>query len=216
MSLEISSGNTMEEILSAYPSAKLGLFRRYHVGGCTACGYQPTDTLEQVMADHNIPDPLESVIACILESGQVEAGLQILPTVVAAALKPTPEKPLGDVSSPEVEAALERGESWPLIDVRSPEEWGNSHIPGAQFLTVELKFEALDTWPKDTRIVFYSNAGHRSLEVASYFMAYGFTNVRNMAGGLEAWSGELQDWNVPPLTAEGSARNDQAPEFQSV
>ena len=216
MSLEISSGNTMEEILSAYPSAKLGLFRRYHVGGCTACGYQPTDTLEQVMADHNISDPLESVIACILESGEVEAGLQILPTVVAAALKPTPEKPLGEVSSPEVEAALERGESWPLIDVRSPEEWGNGHIPGAQFLTVELKFEALDTWPKDTRIVFYSNAGRRSLEVASYFMAYGFTNVRNMAGGLEAWSGELQASNVPPLMVEVSAINDRAPEFQSV
>ena len=97
----------------------------------------------------------------------------------------------------------------PLIDVRSPEEWGNGHIPGAQFLTVELKFEALDTWPKDTRIVFYSNAGHRSLEVASYFMAYGFTNVRNMAGGLEAWSGELQDLNVPPLTVEVSAINDR-------
>ena len=211
MSLEISSGNTMEEILNAYPSAKLGLFRRYHVGGCTACGYQPTDTLEQVMAEHNIPDLLEFVIACIVESGQVEAGLQILPAVVAAALKPKQQTRLVDVSSPEVEAALERGESWPLIDVRSPEEWMNGHIPEAQFLTLELKFEALDTWPKDTRIVFYSNAGCRSLEVASYFMAYGFTNVRNMAGGLEAWSGELQVPNVRSLTVEGSATNDQVP-----
>lgn len=53
----------------------------------------------------------------------------------------------------------------------------NGYLPEAQFLTLELKFEALDTWPKDTRIVFYSNAGHRSLEVSSYFMAYCFTNV---------------------------------------
>ena len=96
-----------------------------------------------------------------------------------------------------------------LIDVRSPEEWMNGHIPEAQFLTLELKFEALDTWPKDTRIVFYSNAGRRSLEVASYFMAYGFTNVRNMAGGLEAWSVELLASNVPPLTVEVSATNDR-------
>ena len=212
MSLEIRASTTMEEILSAYPSAKLGFFRRYHIGGCTACGYQPTDTLEQVMGDHNISDPLEAVIACILESRRVEAGLQILPTAVAAALKPKQETRLVDVSSPEVEAALERGESWPLIDVRSPEERVNGHIPGAQFLTLELKFEALDTWPKDTRIVFYSNAGRRSLEVASYFMAYGFTNVRNMAGGLEAWSGELQVPNVPPpLTVEVSAINDRSP-----
>ena len=211
MSLEIRASTTMEEILSAYPSAKLGLFRRYHIGGCAACGYQPTDTLEQAIGGHNISDPLEAVIACILESGQVEAGLQILPAVVAAALKPKQESRLVDVSSPEVEAALERGESWPLIDVRSPEEWVNGHIPEAQFLTLELKFEALDTWPKDTRIVFYSNAGHRSLEVASYFMAYGFTNVRNMAGGLEAWSAELLASNIPPLTVEGSATNDQVP-----
>ena len=58
---------------------------------------------------------------------------------------------------------------------------------------------------------FYSNAGRRSLEVASYFMAYGFTNVRNMAGGLEAWSVELMASNVPPLTVEVSATNDQVP-----
>ena len=210
-SLKISASTTMEEILNAYPSAKLGLFRRYHVGGCTACGYQPTDTLEQVMAEHNIPDQLEVVIACLVESGHVEAGLQILPTAVAAALKPKQESRLFDVSSPEVEAALERGESGPLIDVRSPEEWQNGHIPEAQFLTLDLKFEALDSWPKDTRIVFYSNAGHRSLEVVSYFVAYGFTNVRNMAGGLEAWSGELQASNVPPLTVEVTAMNDRSP-----
>ena len=183
MSLEISAGTTMGDILSAYPSAKLGLFRRYHIGGCAACGYQPEDTLEKAMGDHNIADPLEAVIACIVESRQVEAGFQILPSVVAAALKPQ----LTGVSSPEVEAALERGESWPLIDVRSPEEWEKGHISGAQFLTLELKFEALDTWSKDSRIVFYSNTGLRSLDVASYFMAYGFTNVRNMTGGLEAW-----------------------------
>ena len=43
--LEIGLNTTMDEILRVYPSAKLGLFRRYHIGGCTACGYQLTDTL---------------------------------------------------------------------------------------------------------------------------------------------------------------------------
>ena len=76
MSLEIRARTTMEEILSAYPSAKLGLFRRYHIGGCAACGYQPTDTLEQAIGDHNISDPLEAVIACILESRQVRRGFK--------------------------------------------------------------------------------------------------------------------------------------------
>lgn len=43
--VEISPSNTMEEILYAYPSANVGLFQRYHIGGRTSCGYQPVDTL---------------------------------------------------------------------------------------------------------------------------------------------------------------------------
>ncbi len=43
-------------------------------------------------------------------------------------------------------------------------------------------------------------------------MAYGFTNVRNMAFGLEAWPGELQASNVPPLAGEVSAINRQVPD----
>ena len=43
--VEISPSSTMEEILYAYPSANVGLFQRYHIGGCASCGYQPVDTL---------------------------------------------------------------------------------------------------------------------------------------------------------------------------
>ena len=45
---EIGPDTTMEEILRAYPSAKIGLFQRYHIGGCASCCYQPTDTLAEV------------------------------------------------------------------------------------------------------------------------------------------------------------------------
>jgi hypothetical protein len=46
----------MEEILRAYPSAKVGLFQRYHVGGCESCSYKPTETLEDVRLNFNIQD----------------------------------------------------------------------------------------------------------------------------------------------------------------
>ena len=166
--LQIAPGTPMGEILAAYPAAKLGLFRRYHIGGCTACGYKLTDTLEQVCRQYNITEPVDSIAAVIRESSEAEAKLLILPAVVAAA------------------ELTER-----IIDARSPEEFAKAHIPGAQLLTVDLTFEVLDSWPTDTPIVFYSNTGRRSLERASFFMAYGFTNVRNMAGGLEAWNGQL-------------------------
>jgi hypothetical protein len=83
--LEIGLNTTMDEILRVYPSAKLGLFRRYHIGGCTACGYQLTDTLGEVMREHSITDSLEKVIECIRESQEVETRLQILPMTVVLA-----------------------------------------------------------------------------------------------------------------------------------
>lgn len=189
MSLEISSNTTMGEILGAYPSAKLELFRRYHVGGCAACGYQPTDTLEQLCREHNISDPLVQVIDYIRNSEEVESKLQILPTVLA---KSTHKGQLAKgtsqvvhVSGDDLTQALHDGQTWRLLDVRSADEWERSHLPHARLLTTELKFEMLDSWSKDTPIIFYSNSGLRGLETASYFVAYGFTNVRNLAGGLK-------------------------------
>ncbi len=168
---EIGPDTTMEEILRAYPSAKIGLFQRYHIGGCASCGYQPTDTLAEVCRTHNIVDSVDAVIACIRQSQGVEAQLHIRPAEVAAALK--------------------RGEQVRLLDVRSPQEWEAAHIQGTQFLTVELTFEALDSWPKDTPVVLYSNHGRRSLDRASYFRAYGLTNTKSMDGGINAWSAEV-------------------------
>ena len=85
-SQEIGPNTTMAEILDAYPSAKVGLFQRYHIGGCASCGYQPRDTLQEVCATHDIADPLDAVIACIRESEAVETTLHIRPAQVAAAL----------------------------------------------------------------------------------------------------------------------------------
>jgi rhodanese-related sulfurtransferase len=189
MSLKISSETTMGDILSAYPSARLELFRRYHVGGCTACGYQLTDTLEQVCREHNISDPLEQVIKYIHNSRDVEAKLQILPTVLVTSIQNaqvTELTPMVNLSGDDLAQALHAGRIWRLVDVRSPEEWGRGHVADAQLLSTELKFEILESWPKDTFILFYSNSGRRGLETASYFVAYGFTNVRNLAGGLKA------------------------------
>lgn len=168
---QIVRSTTMGEILEAYPAAKVGLFQRYHIGGCESCGYQPTDTLEQVKHTQNIQASVDEMIACIRESTAVEARLH---TTVA-----------------DVAGALKQGEALSLLDVRAPEEWEKGKIEGAQLLTVNLTFEILDSPVKDTPIVLYSNHGTRSLDKASYFSAYGMTNATSMDGGLEAWTSEV-------------------------
>lgn len=205
--LEIGPSTTMEEILTAYPSARLELFRRYHVGGCAACGYKLSDTLEQVCREHEIPDSLEKIVEYIRNSSEVEAKLQIQPTALVS-IGAAPKRQGLDLTLPEF---AQRQQQWRVVDVRSREEWEQGHLPGVQPLTTESKFEMLDSWPKDTPILFYSNIGRRGLETASYFVAYGFTKVRNLAGGLRAWEA-LQS---KPAEAEGGIDVEQSSRAES-
>ena len=49
----LGAGSTMREVLEAYPGAQRALFRRYHIGGCSSCGFQPSETLEQLCVRNN-------------------------------------------------------------------------------------------------------------------------------------------------------------------
>ena len=46
---------TMLEALSADPSLGMVLMRDFHLGGCSHCGFNPHDTIEQVAAQNGIP-----------------------------------------------------------------------------------------------------------------------------------------------------------------
>ena len=55
----ILADTQMQEIESSLPGARRALFQRYHVGGCSSCGFQPTDTLKQVCENHNLLDVVD-------------------------------------------------------------------------------------------------------------------------------------------------------------
>ena len=57
--------------------------------------------------------------------------------------------------------------------------------------TQDLVEEMMASWPKDAPIVTYCHKGMRSLEAASYLIGHGFTNVRTLRGGVDAWSEEI-------------------------
>jgi rhodanese-related sulfurtransferase len=179
---EIAAATTMEEILRAYPSAKVGLFQRYHVGGCESCSYKPTETLEEVRRNFNIQDGLDEIANVIRGSAEIFASLHISPLDLAAALR--------------------AGEKLTFLDARKQEEYELGNLPGSRPISVELTFEILDTWPKDTFLVFYSNDGRRSLDKASYFRAYGFPRARSLTGGRTAWDADVGREPMP-IPAEG-------------
>lgn len=167
--LVITPEMTMSEILRVAPSAQRALFQRYHVGGCSSCGFQPSDTLAQVAKSHNLLD-VNDVIQTILRSHEVDQKMQVSPK--------------------QVKAWLDAGEDFSFIDVRSPEELRISHIPAAEPLDYEDS-ERYMALPKDRKIVFTCRSGQRSLDVASYFAGHGFTKVYSMSGGILGWSDEV-------------------------
>lgn len=154
----------MEAILDAYPSARRALFQRYHVGGCNACGFQPTDTLQEVCRDHNILD-VQEVLAHIQRSDAVDRSMRI------------------DVES--VRTWLEEG-AVRFLDVRLPPEQNADPVPEAEPLDFPNAARYLEL-PKDTRIVFLCQDGERSIDNAAYFVGHGFTATYALEGGVQRW-----------------------------
>jgi rhodanese-related sulfurtransferase len=171
---KITKRSTMQEVVSAYPSAQRALFRRYHIGGCHSCGYQPEDLLEDVAHRHDITD-LDEVLEFIDHAEQIDRRIQI--------------------SGRDAAAALRSDDPPRLVDVRTKEEWELARIQGATLVTEEQAQEMM-RWPRDTPIVFYCHRGPRSLDAASYLAGHGFRNVRSITGGIEAWALEV-DSTVP-------------------
>ncbi len=74
-----------------------------------------------------------------------------------------------------------------LIDVRTVEEREIASIDGSVLLDESVARE-LTELERDTMLVFYCHSGQRSQQAAEQFASMGFTNVHNLAGGIDAWS----------------------------
>ena len=171
---DIQPEMTMEEVLRVAPAAQRALFQRYHVGGCSSCGFQPSDTLAQVCKDHNILD-ISDAIKTIQIAQEMDTHMQVEPS--------------------DVKSWLDSEADFEFIDCRTPDEWQLARMEGAELLDYDNSGRYMEL-PKDRKLVFACKSGIRSLDVAAYFKGHGFTEVYSMRGGLDAWR-EQVDSSVP-------------------
>jgi monothiol glutaredoxin len=82
-----------------------------------------------------------------------------------------------------------------LVDIRGESERAHATIEGALVLD-RPAMEKLEAMPKDSRLAFLCHHGNSSMGAAEYFRKQGFTDVNNVAGGIHAWSMEIDD-SVP-------------------
>lgn len=78
-----------------------------------------------------------------------------------------------------------------VLDTRTPEEFAVSHIKGAVLATSEREAKhALQHAERTTPIVVYCSVGYRSSAIAVALQKVGYSNVRNLDGGIFTWANE--------------------------
>lgn len=169
----------MDALLAAMPGARRALFAKYHIGGCSSCGFEPTETLGEVCRRNENLDPAE-VLAHLESAAEQDARMLMSPQ--------------------DLQAAMADGAPLRLLDVRSREEYEAVKLPGAELMSQEV-LQGLFGEDKGQRIVVYCHKGARSLDAGAYLLGHGMGNVKCLAGGIDAWSCEV-DASVPRYRLE--------------
>jgi rhodanese-related sulfurtransferase len=74
-----------------------------------------------------------------------------------------------------------------ILDVREPDEWNQTHIPGATLIPLlELK-SRLSEVPKDKEVVVVCRSGNRSKQGRDILLKAGYEQVTSMKGGMTQW-----------------------------
>src|SRR6266850_5862092 len=116
----IGPQSTMRDVLEVFPGAQRALFRRYHIGGCSSCGFSPDETLSEVCARNGNLDVAE-VLAHIQSSHEQDAKVLISPKELAE--------------------LIQADKSVKLVDVRSREEFEAVNIAGSVLLSQDVMRE---------------------------------------------------------------------------
>ena len=174
-SIDISADSAMEEVLTVFPGARRALFRKYHIGGCSSCGFKMDETLGGVCERNNDLDVTE-VLGEIQSSHEADQKILVEPKVLQDEL----------AASPDLK----------LLDVRSREEFDAARIEGATHMTRDLMQEIMGKWDPEEPFVIIDHQGQQGLDAAAYYLGHGLKNVRCLRGGIDAWSLEV-DETVP-------------------
>ena len=106
------------------------------------------------------------------------------------------ESPVPEMSPAEVAARLGDAQPPVLLDVREPWEHDIARIAGARLVPLNSLPAALSTLDPSREYVVHCHHGVRSLAAARFLKERGIERVANMAGGIAAWSDEV-DPSVP-------------------
>jgi len=119
----------------------------------------------------------------ILAVAMVVAACSATPTAAPAA--PSQNLP-ADIDAATA-ASLRGRDDVVMLDVRTPEEYAQGHIPGVKLIPLAELPNRLAEVPRDKTLVVTCRSGNRSAQAAQLLRQAGYGNVHNMLGGIGAW-----------------------------
>jgi sulfur-carrier protein adenylyltransferase/sulfurtransferase len=96
----------------------------------------------------------------------------------------------------ELKARMDRGDRLTVIDVREPYEYAIARIPGTKLIPLGQIEERAGELDPNEEIILQCRSGKRSADALNRLKAKGFTRLKNLVGGVLAWSDEI-DPKVP-------------------
>jgi sulfur-carrier protein adenylyltransferase/sulfurtransferase len=91
---------------------------------------------------------------------------------------------------------IDSGANPVIIDVREPSEFQIARLEGTTLIPLGEIPQRFQEIPRDQEVVLHCKMGVRSRQAVDFLKQQGFTRVKNLAGGITAWSEQI-DPNVP-------------------
>ena len=100
------------------------------------------------------------------------------------------------ITPTELKSRLDKGDQLVLLDVREQWEFDLAKLNGSTLIPLATLPNSLGKLSKETEIIAICHHGMRSADATNFLLQQGFPNVKNLVGGIDAWSA-LVDRSVP-------------------
>jgi rhodanese-related sulfurtransferase len=98
------------------------------------------------------------------------------------------------ISVEELKKRLDAGEALHLLDVREPHEHADFNIGGTLLplgRVMQMDTDEIEPW-KNEEVIVYCRSGNRSGQASMILETAGFTNIKNLTGGMMAWQDRIK------------------------
>ncbi len=97
----------------------------------------------------------------------------------------------GEITPTELKQRLDAGEEVFILDVRNPPEYAICNIKGSTLIPLPNLPQRLDELDRDRELVVHCKSGMRSQQAIGILRQAGFTNLKNLTGGILAWADKV-------------------------